>query len=140
MEKLNDGLKIFAQEDTRLVRASAMLFDFSLLDDVPSDIIILERYSVPVIADNKTIGSAALYYDGRAVRALISFDYATPERLDLELGEPLYAHPIGHTERTDPWTDRIDYVNVESIEVCREPNKSTLIDGGKLAFTYYENN
>jgi hypothetical protein len=138
-EKLNDGFKVFAQEETRLVRASAVLCDFKLMGRKPLNTFRLERQMVPVFSEDKHIGSAAIYFDGASVRALISFDYATPERLDLELNErSLYALCVGDFYVTDPWSGITDYADITKIELQRFPSPYAGADS-RLTYTIYEN-
>lgn len=97
MPTLNDGFRVFTQEETRLVRATAKLFDFEERHVEAAAQVTFTRHTVPVYEGStaRWIGSASLFVLHDTVMAYISFDYSTPERLDLDVQIPVYAIPVG---------------------------------------------
>ena len=98
-EKLNDGFRVITQEETPLYRAHVWLFDVAKdglnYIDGPLDI---DKREVPVYASTNgpVVGSAHLFCAQPGfVEALLVFDYHSPERLDLQVDNPIYAVPIG---------------------------------------------
>ena len=120
---LHDGFKVWTQEEVRLVRATATLFDFDVLPGsrflLVSPTLLFSRLVVPVFEGEKKIGAASLFGAGRKVVALISFDYETPERLDLDLNRPVYASPRGDFF-LDPSPQAgytVDYIDVAGVDL-----------------------
>jgi len=83
--------KVFTQEETRLYRARALIFELT-----PEwENIDVQLGAVPVIARNGVrIGTASLERDKNRVYADLVIDYATQDRFDLESGMELYAAPL----------------------------------------------
>lgn len=143
-KRLNDDLHVFTQEETPLVRATACLYDFDAMPSVRSGRLLVaptftfERLVVPVYEGTKPIGAATLYQQGRKVGANITFDYATPERLDLMLGQTIWAIPRG-TYFLDPTNPRwyiVDLIDVEGVDLSISPSKSPGIGSRVLANSY----
>jgi hypothetical protein len=137
--KLNDGFRVIAQEETKLVRASAVLFDFNAASWVRhgvADYVTLERQVVPVYEGEVQVGAATLFVTNGQVVALIGFDYATPERLDLQLGTPVFAVPRGDFYLR-PSDLVVDYVEISGIDLFYTPPTHAGI-GGPLTVTLYD--
>lgn len=135
---LKDGLSIYTQEETRLVRGTAVLLDFDAQQDfhnrqlLVGSSVSLERPLVPVYEGGTKIGAATVYMNGRKVEALITFDYETPERLDLMVGNPVWVVPIMEYYVNED--NEVDYIDVTSISLDRTPHK---LVGGLLSLTRY---
>lgn len=139
---LNDGLAVFTQEETKLVRASATLFDFDLLPGfryiLVSPSLGFGRLTVPVYEGEKRIGAASLFGYGQKVLALMSFDYFTPERFDLSIGRPVYAVPRGDYH-FDPRSESgylVDFIDIEGIDLTYD--KPPIGQGSPIVLTTYE--
>lgn len=138
-EKLNDGFRVITQEETRLVRASAVLFDFKaegFANNGVADYVTLERQVVPVFEGELQVGAATLFVMNGQVIALMGFDYATPERLDLEVGTPVFAVPRGDFYLR-PGDLKVDYVEVSGIDLITTPPSRNGI-GSRLTVTLYD--
>jgi hypothetical protein len=130
--QLNDGFRVIVQEETPLFRAHAVLFDLEKLGVKVSDFVTFERHSLPVMYINPgrvtsgTIGSAGLYMSDKKIQALISLDYHTPERFDLQLDNPVYVTPVGSYYLRG--TDLVmDYVDINFLYVTSEPRDQTSV-------------
>jgi hypothetical protein len=116
MTNLHDGFKVITQEETPLFRAHAVLFDLGKLGVQVSDHVVFERHSIPVNflppgrLTSSTVGSAGLYISSKKIQALISLDYHSPERFDLQLDAPVYVTPVGsyYLRGTDLVMDYVD--------------------------------
>jgi hypothetical protein len=131
MTELNDGFRVITQEETPLFRAHAVLFDLGKLGLKVADFVTFERHSIPVNyfspgrITSKTVGSAGLYVSDKKVQALISIDYHTPERFDLQLDAPVYVTPIGtYYLRGDDLV--MDYVAVDCLYISSEPSLTSV--------------
>jgi hypothetical protein len=140
---LNDGFAVYTQEEVRLVRATAILFDFDLLPNTSSvsfgPTVLFERLTVPVYEGSKKVGAASLFATARKVMALLSFDYETPERFDLSIDRPVYAIPCGacYIDYKGPDQQILDYVDITGIELSYQPPE-TEGRGSALFVTKYD--
>lgn len=126
---LNDGFRVITQEETRLFRAHADLFDLKARGVVGVvEPVQFERYVVPVfdgdILHNGCIGSAHLYYSQDKIQATIVLDFHTPERFDLEIDTPVYATPEGsyYLRGNDL---KMDYVDITALTLTSHPKDAT---------------
>jgi hypothetical protein len=125
---LHDGFSVYTQEETRLVRATATLFDLDLqpslrplrLDATRT----LSRLIVPVFEGEKQVGAGTIFSTGNKVMALISFDFETPERFDLSLGRTVYAIPRGdyYLDATPEEAYTVDYIDISGIDLSTVPS------------------
>lgn len=140
---LNDGFAVYTQEEVRLVRATAILFDFDLLPDTSGvsfgSAVLFERLVVPVYEGSKKVGAASLFASDRKVMALVSFDYETPERFDLSIDRPVYAIPRGNCYLDYQGDDKLvlDYVDITGIDLSYVPSANKG-QGSALFVTRYE--
>jgi hypothetical protein len=132
MPELHDGFKVITQEETPLFRAHAVLFDLGKLGVKVADFVTFERHSIPVNylsegrITSRTVGSAGLYVSDKKVQALISIDYHTPERFDLQLDAPVYVTPVGsYYLRGDDLV--MDYVDVSFLYISSEPSPTSVL-------------
>jgi hypothetical protein len=87
--------RVITQDDARLFRAKVYLLE--------SDPVVTFREAriehvnpLPVYDDTgRLIGGASVVVEDGRVRADLVFDYASPERLDIETEQRVYAHPRG---------------------------------------------
>lgn len=94
-ENMNE--RVISQQDVRLYRAQVYLLgSTSEMSFAGARIEYLNP--LPVYDDTgKLIGGANVSCEpsGGKLRADLVFDYAIPERLDIETDQPVYAHPRG---------------------------------------------
>jgi hypothetical protein len=140
--RLNDGFSVFTQEETRLVRGTAVLYDFRRVPYagkllVPPTV-DFERLVVPVYEGRAKIGAANLFYQDGKVIALITFDYATPERLDLMLGRNIYAVPRGafYVDNQHPKWYIVDFVAIEGVDLTYSHPEEAI--GSLVTVTKYD--
>lgn len=93
-------MKIILDEDAKRFMADANLYDFDTLGHKVSpecklDFVNPVPVYVPGLSTPKLVGFAHVYIDGLIVKAEIFMDYATPERLDAEIGGLVCAVPAG---------------------------------------------
>jgi hypothetical protein len=93
---VDDQERIIEQKDVRLYRTSVTLLEPNV--SIRFDGAKIEYVNpLPVHDDTgRVIGGASIAHDGQKVTAEIVFDYATPERLDLENDAVLFAEPRGY--------------------------------------------
>jgi hypothetical protein len=132
MTQLNDGFRVITQEETPLFRAHAVLFDLEKLEVKVSPFVTFERHSVPVsYLDHGrlvpvNVGSAGLYVSDKKIQALISLDYHSPERFDLQLDVPIYVTPYGsYYLRGNDLV--MDYVDIEWLDISYQPAPNSVL-------------
>jgi hypothetical protein len=90
-----DQDRVIEQDTVRLYRARVTLLE-SNEDILLGEAKIEYLNPLPVLDDTgRAIGGASISSDGDRVVADLVFDYASPERLDIESDIPVYAHPRG---------------------------------------------
>lgn len=140
---LNDGLAVYTQEETRLVRSTATLFDFRAVEGsgrlLLPPTVDFERLVVPVYEGREKVGAASLFFQGGKVMALMAFDYATPERLDLTLGRDVYAIPRGayYLDTNHPKWYIVDFVAIEGVDLSMTPDERQGV-GSTITVTRYD--
>mgnify|MGYP006290245151 CR=1 FL=1 len=120
LPRLKDGILVITQEEARLLRTNVKLFDMDALHVPVAEPVIFERNVIPVFHDGVPVGSGHLFFSQNIVWATIVLDYQTPERLNLQIGIPVYAKPQGtyYLRGSDL---KMDYVDVQSIELYDSP-------------------
>jgi hypothetical protein len=139
---LHDGLSVFTQEETKLVRATAVLFDLDVqcrplkLRIVSTR--VFSRLTVPVYEGEVKVGAATVFDADNKIMALISFDYNTPERFDLSIGRPIYAIPRGYycLDPAENVVHNVDFIDIRGIDLSNTPSKEEG-RGSRLNVTEY---
>jgi hypothetical protein len=86
--------------------------------------------------DGDLLGYAHVSRSGHKIIADISIDYSTPERLDLQTNQKLYAHATGlwspglifHDLKSLAYAFPVKEVEILSVKLSDEPNPSNFID------------
>lgn len=94
-----DNLRVILDSDARRYNCRGTLYDFDALDHSLSPKAKLDFVNpVPVYSENRRgapVGYADVYIEDNELKADLFIDYACPERLMMEIGEPVVAVPDG---------------------------------------------
>jgi hypothetical protein len=116
-------MRIIENEDARRYVCDAVLYDFSHLGRMLAPNVRLEFANpVPVYSENrpgKPVGYADVFLDEDRLMAQMFIDYATPERLDMEIGKEVNAVPAGDFSISGRVEQKVDGVWLPHVTLSR---------------------